>query len=547
VADRAPSATIYRRRRAAAILGLLGVAAVVALVAVLLSGGGAGGAGGSGGSGVPAALIPTDALAYVDVDIDRGDPAVTQAFEVARRLPDFPLLGAAVAGRLGAVLGGGRQVDFSTGISPWLGGHAALALLNTSTSTAGALIVVSVADEARARAFLRSVGATAHGSYRGRALLAAPNGDELAFAGGDLMIGQDTAVRAAIDVAAGAAPSLAASAVYRRAGLGPGGGSVLDAYASAAGVRRVLADQSGILGAAGALLSQPALQGVAVALTPTRKGAAIRIHSALDPALEKVGPQGSPATTFTPSLPALMPAASSLLVDVPDLAKVAPQVLNAGSAAGLAGGIGPVLTRLGAALRSEGVNVSDLVSIFHHEAALAIVGSGRSPTLVVVARTAHQSRTQSELAQLEAPLAQLFSAPGKNQSSEPVFNDREIGGVTAHQLQLATGFQLDYAVFHGLVVISTGLQGIQDVTQQARPLSRAPAFAAVLGGAARQVTSLVFADLATLSGAGQQSGLSAGSLGARLEPDLRRITGVGLTSTRGATDSTTRVTIAVTP
>src|SRR6202012_1320015 len=114
----------------------------------------------------------------------------------------FALLGAAAASRLGGVLGGGHSVNLSTGVLPWLGGHAALALLNTTTSTAGALVVVGVADQARARSFLRSVGATAHGSYRDHSLLAAPNGDELAFAGGDLLIGEDAAVRAALDVAA---------------------------------------------------------------------------------------------------------------------------------------------------------------------------------------------------------------------------------------------------------------------------------------------------------------------------------------------------------
>jgi hypothetical protein len=388
------------------------------------------------------------------------------------------------------------------------------------------------------------VGTTAHGSYRGRALLAAPNGTEVAFAGHDLVVGQDASVRAAIDVAAGATPALLASAVYRRAVAGQGGGSVLDAYASTAGVRRVLADQSGILGAAGALLYQPALQGVAISLTPTQKGAAIRIHSVLDPALLKLGSGGSTSAAFTPTLPALMPATSSLLLDVADLDKVAPQVLNAGSAAGLAGGIGPLLGRLGSALKSEGVNVSDLVSIFHREAALAIVGGGKSPTLVIVARTADESRTQHELAALEAPLAQLFSTPGKNQRSEPVFNDRTVAGITAHQLQLASGFQLDYAVFHGLVVISTSLQGIQDVARQSSPLSRDPAFAAVLGAAPRQVTSLVFANLATLIGATQQSGVT-GTLAARLMPDLQRVSGVGLTSTRAGSESTTQVTVQV--
>ena len=128
-----------------------------------------------------------------------------------------------------------------------------------------------------------------------------------------------------------------------------------------------------------------------------------------------------------------------------------------------------------------------------------------------------------------------------------MFNDRQVAGITVHQLQLATGFQLDYAVFRGLVVISTGLEGIQDVARQTRPLSRDPAFTAVLGSGARQVTSLVFANLAALVGATQQTGLTAGSLGARLMPDLQRITGVGLTSTRGASDSTTQVTVAVKP
>jgi hypothetical protein len=543
----APTPTVYRRRRAAAAVGLLGVAAIVALVAVLLTGGGGNATGAGGGAGGPAAVIPADALAYVDLTIDRREPAVTQALEVARRLPDFPVLAAAAVSRLGGVLGGGRSVNFSGDVSPWLGGHAALALLDTATSTAGALVVVSVTDQERARSFLRSVGATAHGSYRGGSLFVAPAGSELALVGGDLVIGQDASVRAAIDVAAGATPSLARSRVYRRAVAGQGGGSVLDAYASSAGVRRVLADQSGILGAVGTLLSQPALQGVAISLTPTQKGASIRIHSALDPTLAKVGSGASASPAFTPSLPGLMPAGSSLLLDVADLDKVAPQVLNAGSAAGLAGGIGPLLSRLGSALRSEGVNVSDLVSIFRREAALAIIGSGQAQTLVIVARTSNETRTERELAALEAPLAQLFTTRGKSQKSVPVFNDRQVAGVTAHQLQLATGFQLDYAVFHGLVVISTSLEGIQDVAGQSRTLAHDSTFGAVLGTVSRPVTSLVFANVAALVGAGQSTGAATGSLTARLLPDLQRITGVGLTSTRGASDSTTQVTVAVKP
>jgi hypothetical protein len=540
VADPAPTATIHRRRRVVAAVATLTVAAVVAVAVVVLGGGSSTGTGAApGGVRQAASLVPSDALAVVDLAVADRSPAVTQALAVARRLPDFAVLAAAASSRLGAVLGGGHAVDLSTDVSPWLGARVAVALLNTRTSTAGTLIVIDVSDLGRARAFLRSVGATAHGSYRGRGLLAASNGDELAFVGSELVIGQDAGVRAAIDVASGSTPSLAASAIYRRAVAGQGGGSALDAYASAAGVRRVLADQSGVLGAAGDLLNQPGLQGVAIALTPTQKGASIRIHSAL-------AKGGASAGAFTPTLPALMPATSSLVLDVADLATVAPQVLNAGSAAGVAGGIGPLLARLGAALRAEGANVAGLVSIFQHESAVAIVGAGKAPALVVVARTSAPSETERELAQLQGPLAQLFSATGAKQTAAPVFHDRQVAGVTAHQLLLSTGFQLDYAVFRGIVVITTNLAGIQDVARQSRPLSHDPGYASVLGGQRGPVTSLVFADVATLLGSGQ-SGLTSGTLGSKLSPDLQRITGVGLTSTRGTSDATTQMTLAVKP
>ena len=72
-------------------------------------------------------------------------------------------------------------------------------------------------------------------------------------------------MRAAIDVAGGHAASLGGSGVFRRATAAEPAGRVLDAYASLAGVRRLLAPQGGVIGAIGSLLFQPALQGVALA------------------------------------------------------------------------------------------------------------------------------------------------------------------------------------------------------------------------------------------------------------------------------------------
>ena len=127
---------------------------------------------------------------------------------------------------------------------------------------------------------------------------------------------------------------------------------MLDAYASLAGVRRLLAPQGGLVGALGNLLYQPALQGVAVAVSPTAGGARIQVHSVLDPTLEKLSPPATAA--FTPTLQNVMPAGSILMLDVTGLDRIAPRVLNAGATAGVAGGLGPLLSRLGAALRRGG-------------------------------------------------------------------------------------------------------------------------------------------------------------------------------------------------
>ena len=57
------------------------------------------------------AIVPADALAYVNVALDRGRPAVRQALTVAARFPDFPLAGGAGLSRFVAMVAGGRSVD----------------------------------------------------------------------------------------------------------------------------------------------------------------------------------------------------------------------------------------------------------------------------------------------------------------------------------------------------------------------------------------------------------------------------------------------------
>ncbi|MBV9465992.1 MAG: DUF3352 domain-containing protein [Solirubrobacterales bacterium] len=536
------AAAAPKRRRRRILTALL-------LIGVLLAAAGAGALvlrrtsdGGPAPETGAAAFVPGDALAYVNVSIDGSRPAVKRALTIAARLPDYPLLAAAVIRRL-STPGPGSRVDFGRDIRPWLGKEAALALLNATGSATSSLTLLEVRDQALARAFLDASGAAPQGAYRQVALFGYRHGAELAFVGRYLAVGGAAAVRAAIDVSGGAEPSLRADGSYQRAAAGEPSDRVLDAYLSAAGVRRLLRPRSGLPAGLGSLLDQPALLGTSMSLSPDSHGARIRIHSALDPTLAHLS--GARTSAFSPSLQAVMPAGSILMFDVNGLDRVAPRVLAAAASTGIAAKVGPLLSRLGAALSSEGVDVADVTSIFHHEAAVGIVAGAGAPTLIVVARTPNQAQTQAELAQLELPLAQLFPAPSAGPGQAPEFNDRQVGGVTAHQLSLTTGLQVDYAVFHGLVVISTSLQGIAAVAEHARTLGQDPGYTATLGNRPDRVSSLLFLDFSQLLRLAERTGLTSGARYRALQPDLDEIRAVGLTSTSGEADSTAELTLQI--
>ncbi len=495
----------------------------------------------SGGSGEQppatgaAAVVPGDALAYVNVSIDPNRPAVKRALQLTNRLPTYPLIAAAVQTRLDGLAGGASSLSFSSDIRPWLGNEAALALLNTTSATAGSLIVLDVRDHSRAQSFLSQAGATGAGSYRGTELLRYPSGTELAFIGHFLVLGQDASVRSALDVHAGATSSLQSSSAYRLAAAGEPAGRVLDAYVSAAGVRRVLAAQRGAIGALGALLYQPALAGVSVSVSAQSHSAGVRVHSALDPALPHAN--ATKPSSFAPTLAGVVPSGSMLLLDVTGLDKLAPRVLSAGATGGLAGRVGPLLSRLGSALSSEGVDVQRIVSLFAGETAVAITSS-QHPTLTIVARTRDEAQTRSELAALELPLEELFPPSSNGPGQAPVFNDRQVGGVTVHQLALAPGLQLNYAVANGLVIVSTGLGGVTAVASKRHSLLGDSAYKSAFPSRPDKVSSLLFLDFSQLLNLAEQTGLTRSSTYRALRSDLDRIRTVGLDSTSGEADST---------
>jgi Protein of unknown function (DUF3352) len=481
-----------------------------------------------------ARVVPADVLAYLHVSTDPKRSAVRDALALGPRLPTYPLAAAQVISRLTALIGGGAKVNFTHDIRPWLGGEVALALLNSAGSSAGSELVLDVARPARARAFIALAGAVPAGSYRGAKLYRYRSGARLAFVSHYLILGQGSSVRAGLDAARGVARSLAASGDYRSAAAGEPADRVIDAYVSTDGVRRLLIPQGGLFAGLGGLLEQPALTGATVSLSASGTTARLRVHSAFA--------RAGTGRSFGPSLGQLLPAGTVFELDLSDIARAGPHVLGAIASVGIAGQVGPLLGRLGAALRAEGVNLSRVESLFAGETSVAVDGGG---ALIVLTRVKDEQAARTELANLEIPLSALFPAPSTGSGQVPQFSDRQVDGITAHQLSLGTGLRLNYAVFHGLLVISTSLAGIGAVAHHSGALTGEPGYRAALGDTPSRVTSLVFLDFSQLLDLAGRTGLLRGARFQALAPDFERIRAVGLDSTRGEVDSTAELTLQI--
>ena len=511
-----------------------GLLALAALLFVLFAGGSQ-----AGPPTGAATVVPGDALAYLHVSTDPSRSAVRSALALGAKLPDYPLLAATLQTRAAQLASGGSTSDFAGQVRPWLGNEAGLALLNTQTAVSAPLIVLAVRDPAGARAFVARAGAQPAGAYDGVNVERYPGGDAVAFIRRYLIVGPDAGIREALDAATGRTQALANDQAYRAAAAGEPADRVIDAYVSAAGVRRLLLFHAGLRGALGVLLYQQAMNGVTVSVSIEHGGARIHIHTALDPTLLQLAGPGAPA--FAPSLQNVIPAGSLLMLDARGLTRIAPRTLNAAAAIGIGGQVGPLLARLGSALASEGVNVSSILSIFAGETAVAVGppgNAGQSSPLIIVTRVNDPQAVSTELAALQLPLENLFPTPSSGSGQAPLLGDRQVDGITAHQLVLATGLQLDYAVFNGLVVVSTGLDGIAEVAAHRRALAQDPGYASTLAGGPQEVTSLLFLNFSQLLSLGEQTGLVRSSSYRTVRADLAKIRAVGLQSARGEADTT---------
>lgn len=208
-----------------------------------------------------ARLVPSDALAYVHVDLDDD--------HLAEHAAKFPSLVRLVEG-LSSLAG--------PAVDEWRGDEAALALLDSGGPAADALVLVEVEDARAAAGAVRDEG-----------------GVRSALAGGFLAVGQERVVRRALAIARSG-----------RGGLKRTVESSVDAWISDEGLRRVLAAQEGLLGAVAAALDDPRLRFVSLSAEAEADGVRLTVRRARRGA--------PPAAGFEPELVDRVPADAAAYV-----------------------------------------------------------------------------------------------------------------------------------------------------------------------------------------------------------------------------------------
>jgi hypothetical protein len=464
-----------------------------------------------------AELVPTNALLYAHLEIDRDSSQWRNATRIIDKLPALgrlsdPALGELAAGR------SPRRLDAD--LRPWLGDEAALALL-PSGRRANSLVLLKVRDPERAKSFLAGAGRARIALYRDTQVrmyrrLAA------AFIDDFLAIGRVENVRAALDARAGRA--LAESGVFRDAREGVElDDPLLFAYAPSDGVRRLLQQQPGIVGRLGDALARPALRGTAAGVR--FEGDGIRVSTA-NVDYPRLPGAAEELPTFEPELLGSAPENSMAYYGVRGVSRLF-EGLQA-----LAGGsdseISRTVARLRRQLRPSGVRALQraLRPLDRREAALIVTPPDDAPVVSLIVGNTTRTEGGDVLFALQPLLSRVVRSTTGGAAATLVPGSE--AGVETITLRLNPELSLTYAALGDRIMVSTDPDGVRQVVRAEQTLLDQDAFAPGMRELLREPTSVVFLDLHRLSTLIERAGLGTTPEYRTIEPELARIGAVSM-------------------
>ena len=404
-----------------------------------------------------ARLVPRNALVYGHATVEPNSDQWRFAGEVVRKLPTLRRLRERA---LRSLSGGDRALDFDTAVRPWIGDEAAIALLPDGRR-ASSLILVRVADQARARDFLRGAGRPREQRHRG-VTVRSYGSLATAFVGNFLAIGRPEHVRAAIDTRGGGSlgdDSLFRSAVRRLEADDP----IAYAYASQNGVSRLLRQQGGLVARVGGLLERPGLRAAAASVRAGPNGLRASVSSLLIPA-------AGDAPGFEPTLTAEIPAGTIAYVGARGLDEIFDQLAQVGAAGSVERVLGRELGTVGRRTLLRAVQ-----PLLGRESALVVSPPASLPVISLVVANTSREEGGDVVVALQPLLAQLLRAPS-GAAQVPTLVPRRIAGVEAVTLRVSPSLELTYAAFDDKLVVSTSPEGVRRLRTGGKSLEDNPVF-----------------------------------------------------------------------
>jgi hypothetical protein len=481
-------------------------------------------------------LVPSDALAYVHVNLDHDTDQYDHAAEVAASLPTIT---DQVATRALALLPGpgGGPPNFVRDIEPWFSGEAAAALLPRSGDGSGVVELLEISDPERAMRFAAKVATKRPRVRRYRDVDVSVGGGGIATAqiGGFLAIGSEADVRAVIDTQTGAkgAKSLADDDAAEAARGALPDHRLLEAYVSAEGAKDLIAP-SAPLGALAPLISPDATRGAAAALAADDGELELSVRSELNPdrARSRAGFFAA-FPPFDPTLAGELGTDSLAYLGIGDPERAVKALLTQASAQapGIAAGFQDLIAEL---RRSDEIDVEgEFLPAIGDEAAFALAPRpgaedlDPTPYLQFIADGVDEERARKALARLQRPVAAAIEPEVGLEA--PSFQEVDVGDVQARSLRVSPAIDLTYAVFDGLATIATDPAGIADLAEGDGGLDGTDRFERATEDLPDEPSLLGYLDLGDLISIGEQLGLAENPAYATFAGEFRTLNALGLT------------------
>lgn len=470
------------------------------------------------------ALVPSDADAYVHLNLDRDSSQFSTAEDVLKKLPHAGQIEQGLFAGLGLAPG----VNLDADLGSWVGDEAALAQVGDGGRP---LALLSVGDPEGAKKFEEKLGGGKAPQIKDRqgkdGIQYHTYGNGLTFAqlDGFLVFGDFPAVSAAVETERGRRDSLSDSEQAGEVRDSLPDQRVADVYLSSKGVERWLAGRGGLSSQLDTFVDFGDSRGVAAGLVAHDDGFELQLDSALRSAKKEASTSFFQAfPSFQPSLAGEFSPDTLLYLDIADPAETVRALLR--QAGKTAPGLVDAFDDFAAQVRKGGVDIEKgVLPLLSGESAVGVASGETGPYLTAVFNDVDEDRAREEMAKLQTPLVAALAPARTGQA--PSFEAERLDGVVMRRVRISPALDFAYAIFDGKLVVSTNPAGVRQAVQGDENLGGSDAFKASTGSASGGASALVFLNLEGLVSSSEPLGLDQIVRG--FAEDVARLKGLGLT------------------